>query len=373
MWTLARKILLHDRIKFIVAAAGVSISVLLVLVQIGLYLGFMGNASTLIDHSTADIWVTARGNEQFDFATPMDERLYYKVAAVPGVGRAERMLLSFGQFKLPKGGTQGVQVVGVEKDGQLLVPWNLVRGDLARMNDVDGIVVDQTEFAKLEIAQVGERREISGVRSKVVGLTKGIRSFTTSPFVFTNMDSARAFSRLGPTHLTYILVKAAPGQSVTDLRDRIRSMANLDAFTQAEMSERTRSYWSKRTGVGVGFFTTAIMGIIVGLVVVGQILYNGTLEHIKEYGTLKAMGAENGAIIRVILYQALFSAAVGSVIGGVLAFGAQAGMATLNLSVALTPTLLVGTVLLTATMCTLASVLSILKVLRLDPAMVFKG
>jgi len=373
MWTLARKILLHDRVKFIVAAAGVSISVLLVLVQIGLYLGFMGNASTLIDHASADIWVTASGNEQFDFAAPMDERLYYRVAAVPGVGRAERMLLSFGQFKLPAGGTQGVQVVGIEKDARLLRPWNLRQGSLERMNDVDGIVVDETEFAKLQIKSIDVRREISGVRAHVVGLTKGIRSFTTSPFVFSNIESARAFARLGDSHLTYVLVEVAPGHSVTEVRDAIRALPNLDAYTKEQMSARTRSYWSKRTGVGVGFFTTAIMGIIVGLVVVGQILYNGTLEHIKEYGTLKAMGAENGAIIRVIMYQALISAGVGFVFGGLLALGARAGMAGLNLTVSLTPTLLVGTAILTAMMCSLAALLSVLKVLRLDPAMVFKG
>ena len=114
--------------------------------------------------------------------------LYYRVAATPGVEHAERMLLSFGQFKLQSGGTQGVQVVGIEKGARLLRPWNLQHGSLDRLDDVDGIVVDQTEFAKLQIKEVGARREISGVRSKVVGLTKGIRSFTTSPFVFANLD-----------------------------------------------------------------------------------------------------------------------------------------------------------------------------------------
>ena len=122
MWALARKILLHDRVKFAVAGAGVSISVLLVLVQIGLYFGFMENASTLIDHGKADLWVTAQGNENFDFAAPMDERLYYRVAETPGVARAERMILAFGQFKLPDDGTQGVQVVGLDDGARLLRP-----------------------------------------------------------------------------------------------------------------------------------------------------------------------------------------------------------------------------------------------------------
>lgn len=373
MWVLARKILLHDRVKFAVAAAGVSISVLLVLVQIGLYFGFMENASTLIDNSKAQLWVTMRGNDNFDFAGPMDERLYYRVAETPGVARAERMILAFGQFKLPEGGTQGVQVVGIETDSRLLRPWNVVEGDARRIGDIDGIVVDRTEFAKLKIERVGARREITGTRARVVGLTSGIRSFTTSPFVFTNLDTARAYSRLGPTELTYVLVEAAPGVDPAALKLDLERIPNVDAYTRAEISARTRDYWSTRTGVGTGFFMTAIMGVIVGLVVVGQILYNGTLEHIKEYGTMKAMGARNSSIVSVILYQALISAAVGFVAGGAMTWAARGGMAAANLKVALSPGLLAGTALLTVTMCALAALLSILKVLRLDPAAVFKG
>jgi putative ABC transport system permease protein len=90
------------------------------------------------------------------------------------------------------------------------------------------------------------------------------------------------------------------------------------------MSGRAQHYWSARTGVGAGFFTTAALGVVVGLVVVGQILYNGTLEHLREYGTLKAMGARNSAIVRVIVYQALISAVVGFVLGGGLALAGAA-------------------------------------------------
>jgi putative ABC transport system permease protein len=115
------------------------------------------------------------------------------------------------------------------------------------------------------------------------------------------------------------------------------------------------------------------MGIIVGLVVVGQILYNGTLEHVKEYGTLKAMGAKNGMIVGVILLQAMISAAVGFVVGGGLSFASRAAMRGANLIVALSPQLLAATAVLTALMCGAAAMLSVLKVLRLDPATVFKG
>jgi putative ABC transport system permease protein len=373
MWTLARKILLHDRTKFLVAAAGVSVSVLLVLVQVGLYYGFMENASTLIDHAHADLWVSGEGNENFDFAGAIDERVLYKVAGVPGVAHAEPMLLAFGQFKLRTGGTQGVQVVGLPRGGRLLGPWNVVEGDPRRTADVDGMVVDRTEFPKLLIDRLGARVEVSGVRGRVVGLTHGIRSFTTSPFVFTNLDTARAYARLDADKITHVLIQAVPGADLQAIKARVARLPHLEAYTTAEMSARARGYWSSRTGVGAGFFTTALMGVIVGLVIVGQILYNGTLEHIREYGTLKAMGVRNGAVVGVILLQAVLSAVVGIALGGALAFAARGAMRAANLAVALSPGLIAATAVLTLAMCCAAALLSIGKVLRLDPATVFRG
>jgi putative ABC transport system permease protein len=373
MWALARKILIHERIKFAVAAAGVSISVLLVLVQVGLYYGFMENASSLIDHSSADIWVTGEGNTNFDFAAPIDERSFYRVLGIEGVEHAERLIVGFGQFQLAGGGNQGAEIVGLERNARLFSPWNVVEGDPERIADSDGIIVDRSEFAKLELERLGERREISGVRAKLVATTDGIRSFTTSPFVFTNIDNARAYSRLNADQITYVLVKAAPGVDLDLLEARIDALPRIEAYRAPAFSAFTRHYWSSRTGVGAGFFTTAVMGVIVGLVVVGQILYNGTLEHLKEYGTLKAMGAENGAIIRVILYQALISAAVGYVAGTALSFLSREAMRAANLTLVLSSELLIATAISTVLMCTFAAMLSIIKVLRLDPAVVFKA
>jgi putative ABC transport system permease protein len=375
LWTMARKILLHDRVKFLVAAAGVSVSVLLVLIQVGLYLGFMQNASSLIDNSTADLWVTGAGNENFDFAAPFEERYFYRVSETPGVAKAERLILAFGQFKLDNGGNQGVEVVGLERDSTLLAPWNVVGGDARRISEIDGVVVDRGEFAKLGLVRgLGEQHEISGVKATMVALTRGIRTFTTSPFVFTNFETARAFTKLPPEKLHYALVKAKAGTDVSELRTRLAAIPNIEVYTRAQFAKRTRDYWDKRTGVGAGFFTTAVMGILVGLVVVGQILYNGTLEHLKEYGTMKAMGAENGAIVRVILYQAGISAGIGYVLGGSLALLARAAMlAGTTLVVILSPSLLAATLLVTLAMCAMAATLSVIKVLRLDPATVFKG
>lgn len=377
MWNLARKLLLHDRLRFVVAIAGVSVSVMLVLVQVGLYYGFMDTASSIIDASRADLWVGKKSNESFEFATPFDERAYYKVASVPGVKHAERVLMNFAQFKLADGGDLGVQVVGVDtpRDRQpMLSPWNVRAGDASRLSEPGAIVVDQSEYKKLKIDSVGHRTEISGVRAEVVALTEGIRSFTTSPIVFTDIRTARSYlPQLGAEPVTYVLVDVEDDSQIDAVQARIDALPHLAAYKTAQMSDRTRTYWSTRTGVGAGFFTTAVLGIIVGFVVVGQILYSGTLQYIREYGTLKAMGARNGAVVRVILSQAMISAALGFVVGGGLAVGMRAAMKGANLTVALSPELYAATAVITVVMCSFAALLSIVKVLRLDPASVFKA
>jgi len=377
MWNLARKLLVHDRLRFAVAIAGVSVSVMLVLVQVGLYLGFMDTASSIIDASTADLWVGKADNESFEFATPLDERARYKVASVPGVAGVQSVLINFAQQKLASGGDLGVQVVGVETiSGQrsLLGPWNVVAGDARRLVEPGAITVDASDYDKLRIDRVGHTAEIAGVRAEVVALTRGIRSFTTSPIVFSDLRTARSYlPQLGDESVTYVLVAVAPGAEIAAVKARINALPHLAAYTTAEMSARTRSYWSTRTGVGAGFFTTAVLGIIVGFVVVGQILYSGTLQYIREYGTLKAMGAKNSAVVRVILSQAMISAVLGFAVGAPLAMAMRAAMKGANLTVALTPELYAATAVITAVMCAFAALLSIVKVLRLDPASVFKG
>src|SRR5262249_37206232 len=274
-------------------------------------------------------------------------------------------------------GDLGVQVVGVETSPNrrpLLGPWNVVAGDPRRLTEPGAIVLDRSEYSKLKIDRIGHTTEIAGVRAEVVAMTSGIRSFTTSPIVFTDLRTARSYlPQLPGEPVTYVLVRVADGASIDDVKARINALPRLAAYTRAEMSDRTRTYWSKRTGVGAGFFTTAVLGIIVGFVVVGQILYSGTLQYIREYGTLKAMGARNGAVVQVILSQEMISAARGFAGGGPRAMAMKAAMKGANLTVALFPSLYLATIVVTIAMCSLASLLSIVKVLRLDPASVFKG
>jgi putative ABC transport system permease protein len=373
MWMLARKILLHDPFKFAVAAAGVSVSVVLVLIQIGLYLGFMQNASNVIDNSTADLWIAGEGNENFDFPGSLDERTVYRVASTPGVERAERLLLEWTQFKLSTGGVQSIELLGIERDAELLRPWHVVSGDVHDYGAIDGIVIDRTELGKVLLKGLGDRAEVGGLRARVVALTDGIRSFSSSPYVFTNVETARAYGRLPVEEVHYVLVRAAPGVDVNELKARLSQIPHVAVYTRAEYSASARHFWATRTGIAAGFFLTAALAVVIGLVIVGQILYNGTLEHIKEYGTLKAMGASNGSITRVIVYQALISAVIGIAVGSLIATLSGIALKGANLIVVLPAGLYLGNGALIFAMCCGAALASISKVFRLDPAAVFKG
>jgi putative ABC transport system permease protein len=373
MFLLARRLLFHELVRFAVAAAGVSVSVMLVLVQVGLYFGFMQSASLLADHSTADAWVTLEGFDNFEAPTPMDERLALRVDETPGVARTERVLVAFAPFKVDDGGNAQVQVVGLQPGGTLLRPWSLVAGDVTRLAETGAIVVDRGARDKLHLEAVGERTELSGVMATAVAMTDGIRSLSNVPFVFTNLASARAFIGTGDRAISFILVAAEPGVDARDLRRRLDELPNLRAFTRDEMSRHVRTYWADRTGFGAAIFFNALLGIVVGLVVVGQILYSGTVEHLREFGTLKAMGGTNALLVKTILYQAMISAAVGFVVGSGLAVIVARALEASHLTVVLSPLLLVGTAFFAVVMCAGAGLLAVLKALRVDPGIVFRG
>src|SRR5262249_46049894 len=140
----------------------------------------------------------------------------------------------------------------------------------------------------------------------------------------------------------------------------------------AEWSQRTRDYWTWQTGIGAGFFGNALMGFIVGLVIVSQTIYSSTLENIKEYGTLKAIGAKNLNVYSVILQQAGISAIVGFLFAAIVEQIALR-FKPITLQIADPPALYIATFLLTLLMCGLASIVSVRKVAVIDPVEVFKA
>lgn len=374
MPSLARRNLLHDKVRFTVTLVGIVFSVVLASIQLGLFVGFTRATSDIITHSNADIWIKSAGVTHMETGVPFSERKLYQVLAVPGVAAAEKQIVQFSDWKKPDGAVEGILLIGFNIRQEMGAPWNLVEGSISDLEAPDAVIVDELYKDKLGITHLGQTVEIRGYRARVVGFTRGIRSFTTSPPVFTSFKNAQNYFGLREDQTIYILVRAVQGVSPQELRARIAArVTDVDVITRNEWSRQQQFYWMFGTGAGVTVLIAAALGVLVGVVVVAQTIYAATVDHIREYGTLKAMGATNGYIYRVIIMQAVISALIGYTVGISIALAVSYISQQGTTAVIVPWQLALGLLALTLVMCTAASLVSINKVTRLDPAMVFKG
>lgn len=376
MSLLARRNLFHDRVRFAVTLTGIVFALVLIIIQFGLFLGFTTTTSNNIDHSGADLWVVFHGVGYFDTGRNFSERKFYQVLSTLGVTRAEKYMQAFGRWKRNDGREENIQVIGFKPGSGLGEPWNVVEGSAMDVKQEDSVLVDELYREKLGVWSIGDRVEIGDRRARVVGLTRGIRSFTTPPFVYTSFKNSLDYTNPASSEdsTAYVLVKAASDVSPEALKQRlVQRLTDVDVYTTAEFSRRTRFYWMFTTGAGLAVLTAAVMGLVVGVAVVAQTIYAATMDHIREYGTLKAMGASKGYLYRVLIEQAIWSAVLGYGLAILLAFFIVRASEKGGAVILMPWSMALGMFVLAILMCVAAAMVSINKVTRLDPAMVFRG
>jgi putative ABC transport system permease protein len=371
---LARRNLFHDKIRLTVTLTGIVFAVVLIVVELGLFVGFTSTTSGLIDHSNTDLWVTSKHVPYIELGAPFSERKLYQVKSVPGVQEAQKFITHWTQWQRPDGRQESVQIVGINPDSTLGRPWNLVQGRVEDLKTPNAIVVDELYKEKLGVTRIGEVFEVNHRRARVVGFTNGIRAFTTSPYIFTSFKNAQDYAAMPADQTVYVQVKVAPGADVQQVQRQIlERVKDVDVVTNHQFSRMTQVYWMFTTGAGVAVLLAAALGLVVGFVVVAQTIYATTMDHLKEFGTLKAMGAPNRYIYKVILTQAALSAVMGYVLGMfVSAFVVRASQSG-GAAILMPWQMAIGMFFITLLMCMGAAIVSINKVTRLDPAMVFKG
>jgi putative ABC transport system permease protein len=374
MVSLARKNLLHDRLRFAITVSGVAFAVTLVLVQVGLFMGLLAKATVTIENSAADVWVTSKETPNVDFAHNFPETTVLRVRGVPGVERADNLIVQFMNIQLPSGAEEGTLVYALSDLAAWRLPW---AGDVDRAADLrrgDYILMDRSAERRFGPFAVGEHREILGQRFKIVGATAEAASFTTAPIVFMDFRRAQEIAPLTRGKTSYVLVRVVPGADAGRVAAAIREVApHNDVYTRAEWAARSRRYWVVSTGLGMNMGITVFLGVLVGIVVVAQTLYTSAVEHVKEFGTVKAIGGSNWDIYRILGEQALIAALVGFVLGGLISLAVRPALARLYLSVLISPGFLATVFLGTVAMCLGAAMLSFRRVARIDPALVFRA
>jgi putative ABC transport system permease protein len=372
IFKLAARNLFHDRVRFAATITGIVFSMVLVTVQMGLFVSFRTIVTTMIDHAPADLWIMPLGTKCFEDPALLDERERFRALSVAGVADAVPVLVSFAQWRIPSGGTTPVLLIGSSRGDSGLHPWNIVAGNLSDLSIPDAVAVDRSYFERLGTTGLGDTVEIRDLRGKIRVVTQGIRSFTTTPYVFTPLDRARAYAGISPNKATYLLVRLQAGANAETVRRHLNeSLAKAEALTPEAFRSRSRSFWLFGTGAGAALFAGALLGVIVGVIIVAQTLYASTKEFSNEFATLRAIGSSGRYIYAVIIIQALLGAAIG--FGVAAAVGIIIVKVTANsaLPVLLPGELLTALFLLTVAMCVLSAIAAIVHIMRTDPAVVF--
>jgi len=372
---LAVKTLFHERGRLIITLTGIIFSTFLTLTQVAMYLGMMGNATGVIRHIDADIWIASKNTQNFDFAHPFPEEWINRVKAIPEVVWADRLILTWGFIKLANGGQEQVQIIGFNPDTGAGAPWSMVAGKTTDTKGGRYMIIDRTSEKRLGRLETGTVWELNEKRFKLVGLSDGIKSFTTSPVIFMSYNQAQAFQGLVKDKQTsYIVAKLKEGSDRERITGALRAiMKNNDIFTREGFINKTVMYWTVQTGMGMGFFLTAVLGLIVGGAIVGQTVYANTMEHLREYGTLKALGARNRDIYQVIFTQVSINAVIGFATGSLLMLLARDGIEKAGVSLYLSPVLFILLFLIVLFTCLSSAFFSVRKVRRLDPVTVFRA
>ncbi|WP_295457407.1 ABC transporter permease [uncultured Thiodictyon sp.] len=370
---LAWRNLAHDRSRFVVTLVGIIFAVVLIAMQMGLFLGFSDSTTTIINHTRADFWIVGKGSQNFEVTLPISERELYLARSVPGVAQAEALLVQFMLWKKPDGGNESIILLGSDLNTGLAGPWHIVEGRLEDLRRPDAVMTDRVYMDKLGVGRVGTQVEINNRRALLVGVTQGIRSFTTSPWVFASYRSAQHLSGFADDKTNYVIGRLRPDADPTQVRDALaRILPRTDVYLSADFAARTRDYWMFTTGAGASVLMSAVLGLLVGVVIVAQVLYATTVDHLPEFGTLRAMGAPRAFIYKVILSQAVISATLGGLPGIAVSLMIAKGSEFSAAAILVPPRWTVVLYVITLVMCILASVASIRKAMSIDPAMVFQ-
>jgi putative ABC transport system permease protein len=268
-------------------------------------------------------------------------------------------------------------ILGLDDATFVGAPGGMVLGSVADLRKPDSVIMDDAGYRRIwpgEPFRLGRTFEMNDRRAVIVGITKASRTFQSFPIIYTRYSQAVAFAPRERKVMSFVLADAQPGVSPDEVCRRIRERTGLQAFTREEFIWKTIYYYLEKSGIPINFGITVLLGFFVGTAIAGQTFYLFTVENIRQYGALKAMGTSNWTILLMVLGQGLQVGVVGFGLGvGIAAvFGWFVKGAT-RLAFFMPWQVLALTAVAVFVIVLVASLLSIRKVLVVEPAIVFRG
>ncbi len=379
MTWIALKMLTGDRSKYLAIVFGVTFACFLIAQQSAIFCGIMLRTTSQIrDTHGADVWVMNRYVRYVDDLKAISDNDVFRVRGVPGIAWAVNLYRGQAQVQLADGRYQGVILMGVDDASLAGAPAAMVAGRLGDLQIPDAVVVDEAGFRQLwpgEPLRPGKVVEMNDRRAVVVGVFRASPTFMTLPVIYTRFSQATLFVPPYRRLMPFVLAKCRPGLDPEAVARRVSEQTGLQALTKPGFVNLTMEYYLRHTGIPINFGTTVLLGFLVGCAIAGQTFYLFTVENLKQFGTLKAMGLGDRRIVGMILTQALVVGAIGYGLGVGLAtlFGILAQRSMPLLAFFLPWQVLVISAAAVLVIALLSSLLSIRRVLVVEPAIVFQG
>ena len=372
----ALKMLFGDRAKYLMLLCGLSFAVMLIVQQGSIFWGLMIWSQSSISNLNVPIWVTDPGISQVDEVKPIADTAVDRVRSVPGVEWAVPLYKGLLRARLSNGEYHQITLTGLESSTLIGRPAEILEGRFEDILQPDAVALDQWAVKRMggpTVIKIGTIFELNDKLARVVAIAKTQKSFTNIPVVYTTYERAIRYVPRERRTLSYVLAKAKDGVPVEEVTRRIHEQTGLGAFTAEEFGWKTIWWVLKNTGIGTNFGTTILLGFIVGMAIAGQTFYLFTVENLRQFGALKAMGASTFALSRMILLQAFTV--------GLTGYGVGIGLATVfgfltarsgGFPFIETWQLLLLVLVALLAICTFSALISIIKLARLEPGIVFR-
>ena len=364
-----------DRAKYIAVVAGITFSVFLVVQMVSVFLGILKRTTADIRTIGAPVWITDTALKYIDDVQPLSNNALSRIRSVTGVEWAVPLFIQNLRARLPNGAFQTVRVIGLDSTSLAGRPARIIEGRIENIYQANAILVNQRGLKKLGFLRLGDTFELNDRQARVVGIVDVETSLFDLPIVFTTFERAIQFTPPERKQLTFVLVKPKSDTSIEALKAEVRQKTGLLALTKDELSWMTIKYYLTQTGIGMNFSIITLLGFLVGAAVTGQTFHMFALENLKQFAALKAMGAGKPGLIRMVVLQ--------SAVVGIQGYGIGVGIASLllkilteslpNYAAYTPPQVLIGSFVMTLIICGIAAIAVLIRILRVDPAEVFRG
>jgi putative ABC transport system permease protein len=375
----AVRMLTGDRAKYLGLIFAIAFSSFLIAQQVSIFAGLLDRMrSQILDITDGDIWVMDPATQYVDEVYALRDDALYRIRGVPGVRWAVPLFKGQPVARALNGRFRAAILLGLDDSSLAGAPRKMILGSVESLREPDAVIIDLAGYHFLfpgQSPRLGDVVEMNDRRARIVGISDASAPFTSFPVMFTRYKLAVNYVGRQRTQMSFVLAEAQAGMSKTELARRIREATGLRAATRDEFGWMTIRYYMEHTGIPVNFGLTVMIGLIVETVVAGQTFYIFTIENLKQFGALKAIGTGNLRIVGMILLQALLVGVIGYSIG--------MGMTAAFFAYFVRQEATRGIVLLWQVMAAsggvvlfivaVASLMSVRKVLKLEPAIVFRG